>query len=212
MNLAVVEHYFADFLSAWESGEAITLHDQPELAEDVPTRLPVPPNLMVIGTVNIDETTHGFSPKVLDRAFTVELTHVDVRAFGLKLRQRADAQEHQALIDEAIDLLARMHEILAPVGLHFAYRTVDEICRFLLQNARSTPSLPEQDALDLMLVQKVLPKLRGDDRLLPMLEALHDLVQQHLSTPSSGRPLRTTAALARMMEDARRYGTFQFWR
>lgn len=212
MNLAVVEHYFADFLSAWESGEAITLHEQPDSVDGVPRKLPIPSNIMVIGTVNIDETTHGFSPKVLDRAFTVELTHVDVRGFGQKLVQRTDLQAHRAVLEGAIDLLARLHETLAPYGLHFAYRTVDEICRFLIQNATNGPSLSDADALDLMLVQKVLPKLRGDDRLLPMLQAMKEIAAEHLGTPAPGRAFRSVAAISRMMEDARRYGTFQYWR
>src|SRR5699024_5118509 len=42
-----------------------------------PHEIKLPPNLYIIGTVNMDETTHAFSPKVLDRAFTIELTEVD---------------------------------------------------------------------------------------------------------------------------------------
>ncbi|MDF2627297.1 MAG: hypothetical protein K0R39_1128 [Symbiobacteriaceae bacterium] len=212
MNLAVVEHYFADFLSAWESGEAITLHDQPDQVADLPRRLVIPDNLLVIGTVNIDETTHGFSPKVLDRAFTVELTHVDVRAFGEKLIAQTEDPGQKAVLQKGIDLLSSLHEALAPVGLHFAYRTVEEICRFLITNAAGAPSLPEAQALDLMVVQKVLPKLRGDDRLLPTLEAMRRQVVAHLGEPDRQGAHRTCAALDRMMEDARRYGTFQFWR
>jgi hypothetical protein len=212
MNLAVVEHYFADFLSAWESGEAITLHDSPDQVADVPHRMGIPDNLLVIGTVNIDETTHGFSPKVLDRAFTVELTHVDVRSFGAKLIAQTADPGHKAVLQKAIDLLADLHATLAPAGLHFAYRTVDEICRFLAANAAGAPSLPEAQALDLMLVQKVLPKLRGDDRLLPTLEALSAQVVAHLGAPDRQGAYRTHAALQRMIDDARRYGTFQFWR
>jgi hypothetical protein len=34
----------------------------------VPANLELPTNLVVTGTVNVDETTYGFSPKVLDRA------------------------------------------------------------------------------------------------------------------------------------------------
>ncbi len=76
MNLSHVERYFSDFLSAMESGEAIALHDdderQTESGTPVPASLRVPENLFVIGTVNVDETTYLFSPKVLDRANVIE--------------------------------------------------------------------------------------------------------------------------------------------
>lgn len=72
MNLSHVERYFADFLSAIESGESIPLHTG-DADVDVPTDLVLSPNLMVVGTVNVDETTYMFSPKVLDRANTIEV-------------------------------------------------------------------------------------------------------------------------------------------
>jgi YD repeat-containing protein len=90
MNLAHVEYYFADFLSVLESGrdeegwtkEALRLHSfgKSILDQDgypVPPELRLPPNLYIIGTVNIDETTYMFSPKVLDRAFTLEFREVN---------------------------------------------------------------------------------------------------------------------------------------
>src|ERR1700736_2491372 len=77
MNLAHVERYFADFLSAVESGQDV-LPDLTEVAGDwrggalESDRLSIPKNLLVVGTVNVDETTYMFSPKVLDRANTLE--------------------------------------------------------------------------------------------------------------------------------------------
>jgi len=88
MNLARVEHYFSDFLSAMESGEPIPLHDDDAAANGdgegrpVPRRLTVPSNLFITGTVNIDETTYMFSAKVLDRAFTIEFNDVDLHGLG----------------------------------------------------------------------------------------------------------------------------------
>ncbi len=64
MNLSHVERYFADFLSAIESKEKIPLYGEEELT--------LPQNLFIIGTVNVDETTYMFSPKVLDRANVIE--------------------------------------------------------------------------------------------------------------------------------------------
>ena len=78
MNLSHVERYFADFLSAMESGDEIKLYDgdlryaDEEKTIAVPRRIRVPKNLFVIGTMNVDETTYMFSPKVLDRAQVIE--------------------------------------------------------------------------------------------------------------------------------------------
>ena len=65
MNLSHVERYFADFLSSIESGEEIPLYGNDKT-------LKLPENLFIIGTINVDETTYMFSPKVLDRANTIE--------------------------------------------------------------------------------------------------------------------------------------------
>ena len=90
MNLAHVEHYFVEVLSIIESGrdaggwsrEAIALPLPTALvAPDLPREVRLPPNLHIVGTVNLDETTHAFSPKVLDRAFAMELSDVDFRGF-----------------------------------------------------------------------------------------------------------------------------------
>jgi 5-methylcytosine-specific restriction protein B len=86
MNLSHVERYFADFLSAMESrGGVIRLHSEgppdeenfrlPRFDDDsagVPRVVAYPNNLFVVGTVNVDETTYMFSPKVLDRAHVIE--------------------------------------------------------------------------------------------------------------------------------------------
>lgn len=72
MNLSHVERYFADFLSAMESNESIPLHSNDD--KEIPWELDIPSNLLVIGTVNVDETTYMFSPKVLDRANTIEFS------------------------------------------------------------------------------------------------------------------------------------------
>lgn len=79
MNLSHVERYFADFLSAMESNEVIELHEGPaefrnaESDLKIPQRIEkLPSNFFIIGTVNVDETTYMFSPKVLDRANVIE--------------------------------------------------------------------------------------------------------------------------------------------
>ena len=76
MNLSHVERYFADFLSIIESGDSIKLYSGSDRMDSANTRIPKeigwPKNLFIIGTVNIDETTYMFSPKVLDRANVIE--------------------------------------------------------------------------------------------------------------------------------------------
>lgn len=73
MNLSHVERYFSNFLSGIESNEPIPLHSHIDSDMlDIPQEIKIPPNLFIVGTVNIDETTYMFSPKVLDRANTIE--------------------------------------------------------------------------------------------------------------------------------------------
>lgn len=78
MNLSHVERYFSDFLSAIESDEPLSLHTDknddgsPAIRDGVPGEITIPQNLFIIGTVNVDETTYMFSPKVLDRANVIE--------------------------------------------------------------------------------------------------------------------------------------------
>lgn len=89
MNLSHVERYFADFLSAIESDEKIHLHSNGEEA-GLPGDIQLNPNLMIVGTVNVDETTYMFSPKVLDRANTIEILSGSISDY---LVGRADAAD-----------------------------------------------------------------------------------------------------------------------
>ncbi|NCD10681.1 MAG: hypothetical protein EOL98_14970, partial [Negativicutes bacterium] len=83
MNLSIVERYFADFLSVMESKKDIPLFPEGSVNNGVPAKLGIPQNLFIIGTVNIDETTNMFSPKVLDRANTIEfrVTRKEMQTF-----------------------------------------------------------------------------------------------------------------------------------
>lgn len=195
MNLAKVEYYFADFLSAMETterGEGIPLHDQDDdvLIEldgadvIVPRRLPVPPNVFFTGTVNIDETTHMFSRKVLDRANVIEFHDVDVRrhlglpgggANGHKVRLRdgidvaqmlavpKDRARERAILSGPLGAkIAAIHDILRDYNLHFGYRVVDECARFLWLTKANAGDSALDAALDLQVLQKILPKLAGN--------------------------------------------------
>jgi 5-methylcytosine-specific restriction endonuclease McrBC GTP-binding regulatory subunit McrB len=92
MNIAKVEHYFSDFLGCMESRwidvddrvrqEPIHLHshvadyEAGEGSVSIPPWLDLPLNVYVVGTVNVDESTYMFSPKVLDRANVIEFNDV----------------------------------------------------------------------------------------------------------------------------------------
>ena len=257
MNLARVEHYFADFLSVLESrrvGEdgqvyqdPFSLHDQPRcllaagneaLAEKfytadadhktctvacegcpfqdlvkeehrrgeytyedargggfdplhfVPPRLEVPPNVYFTGTVNVDETTFTFSPKVLDRANVIEFGEVNleryweeagqvgnlsymcagdvvVRAFThnfeypFAIGLRKDALRDADLVPYREQLVALVR-LLEPFHMHFGYRVADEMLVYLL-NARGLkdPDFGMNAAFDWAVLQKILPRFHG---------------------------------------------------
>ena len=99
MNLSHVERYFADFLSAIESNESIPLHGDDELE--------IPFNLLVIGTVNVDETTYMFSPKVLDRANTIEFKTYSAKEY---MTNKFDTSKPKGNIEYLEDILID-HEI-----------------------------------------------------------------------------------------------------
>ena len=106
MNLSVVERYFADFLSAMESGEKIKLWDG---NEDVPAEIPLPKNVFIIGTINVDETTYMFSPKVLDRANVIEFK-IAAEEMEKYLNEKKDIHlenAYSACADMAVDFVNR---------------------------------------------------------------------------------------------------------
>lgn len=203
MNLAHVERYFSDFLSGVESRRPVLpdlVFDQPSrqwVLRDVEAqRLPLPRNLFVVGTVNVDETTYMFSPKVLDRAFTFEFRVTSdeldaellrptaaaagedqrVRAFA-SLAERDDWQrEHpHPARDEIVSTLREAHAILAGANQEFGHRTLYEILRFCAFFA-ATGDTDVHTALDLAMMQKVLPKVHGSRRRVePVLTALDEL-------------------------------------
>lgn len=190
MNLARVEHYFADFLSAMESGEPLHLHDAPAAEQGetssgtpVPPRLHVPANMFFVGTVNIDESTCMFSNKVLDRAFTLEFNEVDLGAIAaansgsaLRLERMPDnlvptrgptPEDWDTLVEEHADvgrLVQGLHAVLATEHRHFGYRVANEVARFVLLAVEQAGAAAKDVALDLAVLHKVLPKLHGSQQ------------------------------------------------
>jgi hypothetical protein len=157
MNLARVEQYFAPFLSAMETGADLVLHAQGEPVNGVPPTVRWPRNLFIGGTVNMDETTHPFSDKVLDRAFTLEFWDVDLGAFLARRHQRGKRQE----LPEAV--LLRAAKVLAGVRRHFGYRTAEEYLDFVAAAAQGANEALQRSIVDRALFSKILPRIRGED-------------------------------------------------
>jgi 5-methylcytosine-specific restriction endonuclease McrBC GTP-binding regulatory subunit McrB len=240
MNLAHVEYYFADLLSVLESGrdsrgfttEPIRLTYPDIVVNDTPpTDIHLPPNLYIIGTVNMDETTHAFSPKVLDRAFTMELSDVDFLGYqpgNVADRTESSATDKNAMFSAftvngwpAIDktrigqyveyhpeIRLSLHDLntrLARNRFHFGYRVFDEIVQFLA-NAKVNTMFPSMhDAFDSAVFMKILPKFSGSEgRVGAPLQVLHNWVQEPFGdgSPPLARTLdRVTFMLKRLEED-----------
>jgi hypothetical protein len=177
MNLSHVERYFADFLSTMESGEQIPLHNL--ALDEVPKTINLPKNLFIIGTVNIDETTYMFSPKVLDRANTIEfrLTEKDLADFiesdielNMDLVKSQGANMGESFMAMAIQKTDKnLKEVetdlkdffieLKKSGAEFGYRTASEIGRLMYMLKELGES--GDNLLDIAIMQKLLPKLHG---------------------------------------------------
>ncbi|TIK65875.1 hypothetical protein E4416_12500 [Stenotrophomonas maltophilia] len=204
MNLAPVEHYFSDFLSVAESrerkGARIGSDPLPIELPAVPVAgladpeadlrgIELPSNLRVIGTANMDETTHSFSPKVLDRAFTIEFDDPDLNSFASATHVRAETFENlanividsnnaisvlearaasQELFEFIANKLSEIQDILAPAGVKFGYRTRDAVLLYLhfWRQFGLSEIMAGYAALDFCILQKILPKVSGSGELL----------------------------------------------
>jgi len=155
MNLARVEYYFAKFLSAMEvrMREGTARIDLGSNEGIVKKEVLLTPNLYFIGTVNVDETTHGFADKVYDRAQLIELT-VDRQQLKDFLKEKACDSDCANVL---MEVWGAVHSV-AP----FAFRVMDEIVTYV-KKADEKLSVPWKEALDEQLLQKVLPKFKGVD-------------------------------------------------
>lgn len=183
MNLARVEYYFSDILSVMETrkkqGERIIT--APMHVEGLDDSLTFPDNLYIVGTVNMDETTHSFSPKVLDRANTIEFNEVNLdylpdhegeeilpkkahnnifKTEYIKLKDCYYGNED--FIKQQVEFLKQLNSILNKPGLQLqiGYRIRDEFCFYLLNNNKFK-LLPENTAKDFQIMQKILPRIQG---------------------------------------------------
>jgi len=212
MNLSKVEHYFSDFLSCIESRivndddsisqENIQLHNYSSFVESndsyydmIPNSFGIPFNLYVTGTVNIDETTYAFSPKVLDRANVIEFNDVDIDNYSVRqddnrfslsnfplfgVPKIASSVAFNSSPDEYKSTIVELLQILKPYNLHFGYRVINEMAEFVNNAIKHIDNRPEiiNDAIDLQILQKILPKLSGSFGKLdePLRKLIHYLV------------------------------------
>jgi hypothetical protein len=178
MNLARVEHYFAQFLSVADKPEGqrrITLFARGVERVGEPyapyRELPLGENVRVIGTVNIDETTHFFSPKVLDRAAVLVLEPPEIsRAPAPRARaERLDVpsvhfDEWRSWIHGPEEAAPEVRQLLLDLDRHLrlvrsglAFRLRD---RVLAYTASARGLLSQDRAVDFALAQSVLPRIR----------------------------------------------------
>ncbi|HEX2913881.1 MAG TPA: AAA family ATPase [Chloroflexia bacterium] len=191
MNLARAEYYFSDFLSRMEvKGDLrkIRLYDQPKGPDDeVEQDLIIPPNLYITGTVNLDETTHTFSRKVLDRANIIKIDRIEIGHMLDLLRTDYSPE----LLEFVGTHLKEINLRLAEAGQQFGYRTVREILDWV-DEAYRAGYFTMAAALDIQIVQKVLVKLEvssDHNRQRSMLEKLNTYFEQEARSPESDQPL-----------------------
>lgn len=202
MNLARVEYYLSDVLSGIETGEPLQLHSsgvplEGSTGTSVPAALPLPRNLYIVGTVNIDETTNPISDKVLDRAVVIDMSAVDIAGFLDALEGREP--QLKAARDACGAHLMAAQTLMAAHGLGFGYRVAEEAVRY---HAFAAEHLQHEAVAvtDDLMVQKVLVKLRGGERQRPLLAGL---TKAFASLP------RAQAFLAKLTDDLDEFGSFQ---
>lgn len=219
MNLAPVEQYFAEYLSVVESRKRqedgtittdpiVDYSDTEEyqsliyqlfpddddlrkafLTEEGGMRLSIPNNLIVVGTVNMDETTFSFSRKVLDRAMTIEMNEVDLKG-GLESRHENIGKlgaaeligtavegvdvygDYKDVCDKAINYLQAINDKLEGTPFKIAYRTRNEVLLYVVNNLPYNKDEKGEElsqeyiiarALDEITNMKILSRIEGDE-------------------------------------------------
>jgi len=260
MNLAKVEQYFSDFLSIMESrtssnpdGELLELYDATDkISPDgalIPRRFPIPLNVFFTGTVNIDESTYMFSPKVLDRANIIEFNDMDLASyekggvpsdkFVLKeqdIRKKLIPLQGETPFCSKADFIAilktapsvrkflsEISSILYPYNLHFGYRVVNEISRYVLCAHEMVQDFDLEETMDIQILQKILPKFHGTqakleeplEKLLAFCTGDKNLIdesylQTEISLDREARFPRSTQKLVRMLRNLKVQGYTSF--
>ena len=265
MNLAPVEQYFAEYLSVVESrklrdGKVVTdailkkCSEQwffdltAQLTEDEDLRnqfnnegIALPSNLIVVGTVNMDETTFSFSRKVLDRAMTIEMNEVNLWG-GLdskyerigklsgdmligKAVEGVDVYaDNKVVCDKVLGYLKAVNDVLEGTPFKVAYRTRNE---FLLYVVNNLPYTSDEEgntyseaniiatALDEITSMKVLSRIEGDDTKVPgtLLTELKRVIKEQLAAVTGEEEPIESVSIKKLDEMQKRLesGYTSFW-
>ena len=266
MNLAPVEQYFAEYLSVIESRKADedgTIITDPilkqcdeqwyfdltaKLTDDEKLRnqfnkkgITISQNLIVIGTVNMDETTFSFSRKVLDRAMTIEMNEVDLYG-GLDNRHenigKLDKEQligtavegvdvyhdNKEVCDKVLEYLSAVNGVLEGTPFKVAYRTRNEFLLYVVNNLpynkdEDGNDLPQEyviaRALDEITSMKILSRIEGDDSKVSdnKLKTLSNVIEENLNKISDERKLEKSVSLLKIEEMRNRLssGYTSFW-
>lgn len=247
MNLAPVEEYFAEFLSAIESrstdsegnyitdpiikpfkdfgetvgknmlkhlfGEADPIDKNPLAVQFYEKGLTLPPNLMVMGTVNMDETTFSFSRKVLDRAMSVEMNEVDYDKFlsgeteafplltdfnALLVNRPQKASEVKDDIDstKVVEYLKDVNALLEDTPFKLGYRAANEAMLYVDANKElAGEKFSLTTALDEFTLMKILSRIEGDDQRLGIDENDPRIAASHITADTDGDSLNLLTCL-----------------
>lgn len=188
--------------------QALEIESNPDLQNQLKEKgLTLPPNLIVMGTVNMDETTHSISRKVLDRAMTIEMNEIDLSS-GLDGAADESQYPEQALNpgyvlpenthghqvydqlgmdgESVIDYLKEVNLRLENSPFKIAYRVRDEFLLYVYNYSlyESKPDNWLNDALDAMTLMKILPRIEGDSEKTKVLDSLVSLFEQRSLTRS----------------------------
>ena len=225
MNLAPVEQYFADYLSILETrqwnGEVYQCDPllKSSVLENIqPTDLgldegdilwehfkengiSIPFNLIVAGTVNMDETTHGFSRKVLDRALSFDfnefypndfnayfLSHAQNKTFTYPIYSDASLSLNfdSIFVKESCEFLSEVNNVLKNSPFELAYRALNELL-LAVKCINPKNEIELQSIWDDFLMMKVLPRIEGDSEKLDfdgeksLLTNLEAIIKEQLS-------------------------------
>ena len=201
----------------------------------------LPQNLIVVGTVNMDETTFSFSRKVLDRAMTIEMNEVDLYG-GLTGRHEEIGKignnelvgtavegvdvygENKNVCDKAIGYLSKLNEILEGTPFKVAYRTRNEFLLYVVNNLpyckdKEGKELPEgyviARALDEITSMKILSRIEGDDTKVKesLLDNLMNAIKDGLSEIAGEENPVESVSIAKLkeMKDRLNSGYTSFW-
>ncbi|MGH8991186.1 MAG: McrB family protein, partial [Acidimicrobiia bacterium] len=194
MNLARPEHYLAELLSKMEvAGGRVAFHTGGD-EEGFPAEVAYPANLVVVGTVNLDETTQPVSAKILDRAAYLVVEAGELKAFLDHLPEAA------AVPPWVPKLLVDLDGSLDDAGQGLGYRAAGRLVRWAVMGAARGHS--SEAALDWALSAQVLPRLRFSRSDPAHPEVLEAIIGRLRAAP--GEFPRSVATLERMMTELRR--------